>query len=80
MLADPFYSALVEQIYLSNVGEYILIPKVGQQKIILGPYEEIEDKLERLKIFYKQGIPYEGWQKYKSINLKFKDQVVCKKR
>lgn len=80
LLEDPFYNALVEQIYVSNVGEYILIPKVGQQKIILGPFEDLDDKLERLKIFYKQGVPYEGWRKYKTINLKFKDQVVCKKR
>lgn len=77
---DGFLDAMIEQIHITDNKEYILIPKVGKQKILLGPYEEIDEKFKRLKIFYKEGIPYEGWKKYKTINLKFKDQVVCKKR
>lgn len=78
--SDDFMNALVEQIYLSENGDFTLIPKLGQQKVILGAYENIEDKFERLKIFYQEGIPYEGWQKYQTINLTFDGQVVCKKR
>ena len=80
ILEDEFYSALIEQIYVSNRNNYILIPKVGKQKIILGGMDDIEDKLKRLKVFYEEAVPYEGWRKYKTINLSFKDQVVCKKR
>ncbi len=80
LLADAFMNALIEQVYVSNRGEYILIPKLGDQKIILGPYENIVDKFKRLKVFYKEGMPYEGWQKYSEINLKYKGQVVCRKR
>ena len=80
LLADEFMNALIEQVYVSNRGEYILIPKLGDQKIILGPYENIADKFKRLKVFYKEGMPYEGWQKYSEINLKYKGQVVCRKR
>lgn len=78
ILADEFLKSLLEQIYV-NQGEFVLIPKVGDQKILLGKFENVEDKLERLNIFYQKGIPYEGWQKYKTINLKFKNQVVCGK-
>jgi cell division protein FtsQ len=35
--------------------------------------------LNRLKIFYKEGMPYEGWRKYETINLKYSGQVVCKR-
>jgi len=80
LLADEFMNALIEQVYVSNRGEYILIPKLGDQKIILGAYENIADKFKRLKVFYKEGMPYEGWQKYSEINLKYKGQVVCRKR
>jgi len=76
---DGFLDAMIEQIHISSNKEFTLIPKIGRQKIILGSYEDIDSKFKRLKIFYKEGIPYEGWQKYKTINLKFKDQVVCKK-
>ena len=79
ILEDDFFNALVEQIYVSNRNNYILIPKIGKQKIILGSMSDIENKLARLKTFYEEAVPYEGWRKYKTINLSFNDQVVCKK-
>ncbi len=80
IVEDPFLYSLVEQIYKDENGEYTLIPKVGNHTIMLGTVADIKRKLKKLKVFYKEGLPYEGWQKYKSINLKFDDQVVCKKR
>ncbi len=80
ILNDEFLNAQVEQIYVSNTRELVLNPKVGAHKILLGKYEDIDQKLEKLIIFYKQALPYEGWNKYKTINLKYKNQVVCEKR
>ncbi len=77
--ADPFMSALTEQIFVTKKREFIIIPKLGKQKIHFGRYENMDDKFERLKIFYEEGLPYEGWQKYSTINLKYEGQVVCKK-
>lgn len=79
ILADPFFQPLIEQIYVSNRGEITLTPKVGDQKILLGRYVNVEEKLENLKIFYQEGVPYEGWQKYKVYNLKYKGQVVAER-
>ncbi|MEO0779978.1 MAG: cell division protein FtsQ, partial [Bacteroidota bacterium] len=80
ILDDDFMRVMVEQVYRSETGSYTLIPKLGYQKIVLGPYEAIDEKLERLRVFYREGIPYEGWQKYSTINLTFDGQVVCKRR
>jgi len=74
---DPLMSAMVEQIYIDDMGDIELIPKIGDHKIIIGEYKDIKDKFKKLKIFYVQGLSQEGWNKYKTINLKFKDQVVC---
>ena len=79
ILSDDFMKPLIEQIYIDEKEEFILIPKIGKQKIIIGRYKNIADKIEKLKYFYKEGLPYEGWHKYKTINLKYKDQIVCKK-
>ncbi len=76
---NKFMNALTEQIFVTKKREFIIIPKLGKQKILMGRYEDIEDKFERLKIFYTEGLPYEGWQKYKTIDLKYEGQVVCKK-
>ncbi|MFT7120003.1 MAG: cell division protein FtsQ [Neolewinella sp.] len=79
---DTFLDALVEQIYVNTKGELILAPKVGDQVIFLGYYHEAksQERLQRLKTFYREGLPYEGWRKYKSFDLRYADQVVAKKR
>ncbi|MEM6965454.1 MAG: cell division protein FtsQ [Bacteroidota bacterium] len=77
---DEFLDAMIEQIYVNKSKEFVLIPKVGKQKIIFGKYENVADKFDRLKIFYKEVMPREGWQKYKTINLKYRKQVVAQRR
>ena len=79
ILADEFWSAHVEQIYLNNYGEIELVPKVGDHKIIFGTSDEMEEKFWKLKTFYKEGLNYTGWENYDTLNLEFKNQVVCTK-
>ena len=62
ILDDEFMSALVEQIHVSNQGEFTLIPKLGNQKILFGKHSNVLDKIDRLKVFYWEAIPYEGWR------------------
>lgn len=77
--SDEFLNAMIEQIHVNNRGEFILAPMLGNQTILFGRMTDPEDKLKRLKTFYEEVMPYEGWQKYTTINLKFKGQVVCEK-
>ncbi len=76
ILEDPFFNALVEHIHVSNQGEYVLIPKLGKQKIYLGRYSNAKDKLENLKIFYEEGLTREGWNKYVALDARYKGQVI----
>ncbi len=77
----PFWKAQVEQIHMDYHGDVTLIPKLGDHKIKFGaPEKDIEDKFYRLKVFYKEGLLVEGWEKYKTIDLSFKKQIVAKKR
>ncbi|MFT5167141.1 MAG: cell division protein FtsQ [Saprospiraceae bacterium] len=80
ILEDEFLAPMVEQIYVAKTGDYHLIPKVGDQKIILGDMDRLEEKILYLKNFYKEAMPFKGWQKYKTINLTFKGQVVAGKK
>ncbi|MES2587935.1 MAG: hypothetical protein V4622_03075 [Bacteroidota bacterium] len=79
---DPFLNAQIGQIHRDNHGDFVLIPQVGGQKIIFGSAnsdEEVAKKFKKLVLFYKEGLPFEGWNKYDVINLKFEKQIVCKK-
>ncbi|MFZ1360247.1 MAG: hypothetical protein WAS28_17240, partial [Saprospiraceae bacterium] len=76
---DPFMSAMTEQLLVDENKDISIIPKLGNHKIILGDATDLENKFKKLAIFYKEGMPPEGWSLYKEINLKFKNQVVAKK-
>ena len=79
LLGDEFLASFIQQIHVNNAGEFILVPLVGDQKIVLGSARKLDDKLNRLKIFYREGMPYSGWRVYETINLKYSGQVVCRK-
>lgn len=80
---DPLLRSMVGQIHRKMNGDFVLIPQVGGQKIIFGTAysdEEVREKFRKLKIFYTEAIPYEGWNKYEEISLKYDKQIVCKKK
>ena len=77
---DDFLNALTEQIYVNKNKEFEIVPKIGKQLILLGDVSDLDEKFRKLELFYKQGITLRGWDRYKLINLKFKNQVVCTKR
>lgn len=81
--ADPLWDAMFEQIFVTYVGEYELIPKVGGQLVKLGKVEntaDLADKMKRLELFYHKGMNAFGWDKYSVLNLKYKNQLVATKR
>ena len=77
--ADDFLNSLIQQIHLTEGGDFVLVPLIGDQKIIVGGIKNLENKFWRLKNFYKEAMVREGFQRYETINLKYRGQVVCKK-
>jgi cell division protein FtsQ len=77
---DVFLKAQIEQVYLNQENEFELVPKVGRHLILFGDIDNMEEKFDKLKIFYNKGIKKAGWDKYRTINLKYKDQVICEKK
>jgi cell division protein FtsQ len=76
---DKFLKAQIEQIFVDPNGEFELIPRVGTHTILMGGADNLEDKFERLFVFYRMGLSKTGWSRYNIINIKFKNQVVCSK-
>jgi len=75
---QTFWKAQIEQIFVTRDNEFILIPKIGNHQIIFGDANNLETKFEKLFVFYKEGLRRVGWNKYKSIDVRFDKQVVCK--
>ena len=64
---------------MNDRNDIELIPRVGIQKIILGTADSLDIKMRNLLAFYKQAMPKVGWDTYKTINIKYTNQVVCEK-
>jgi len=73
-------SMMIEQMHVDPQGDIELFSNVGNQRIIFGKAENIEEKFSKLLIFYREGPSLNRLNQYKTINLKYNNQVVCSKR
>ncbi len=73
---DSLWDAQIAQVYVTDKHEIELIPRVGNQRILLGNADSLDVKFANLKAFYKQALPQVGWDAYKLINIKYANQVI----
>jgi len=76
---DTLWDAQIEQIFVNDKDDIELVPRVGNQRIILGSADSLETKMRNLLIFYKKAMPKVGWDTYKTISIKYSNQIVCEK-
>jgi cell division protein FtsQ len=76
---DTLWEAQIEQVFVNDKNDIELIPRVGNQRIILGTADSLDVKMTNLLAFYKQAMPKVGWDTYKTINIKYTNQIVCEK-
>jgi cell division protein FtsQ len=77
---DEFWKAQIQQVYVDENLDYVLIPRVGNYEIQFGNISDMETKFMKLNSFYEQALSKTDWNKYKTINLKYRDQIVCFKK
>ncbi len=90
--ASDFWSAQIVQIDVAqgegaNGGgdtwtepQIELIPRAGDHTIVLGELDGTEEeRLAGLKIFYRRALWHEGWEAYTTVNIKYRNQIVCTK-
>ena len=76
---DTLWDAQIEQLFVDTNHDIELIPRVGNQRILLGNADSLEVKMRNLLVFYKKAMPQVGWDTYKTINIKYTNQIVCEK-
>jgi len=77
---DPFWSNQIIQININDKLKVELVPRVGDHMVMMGDLSRYKQKLEKLKKLYLYGLNEIGWNQYKTIDLQFRDQVVCTKK
>lgn len=78
--AHRFWNEQIEQINVTDSGCMILYTRIADQKIIFGYPEKIDYKLNKLYSYYRNIAPRYGWSLYETVDLRYSDQIVCRKR
>lgn len=73
---DERLKDFIQQIHVDKKGEFWLVPLLGKQEIRLGTLADLQDKFERIKLFFEEAMPHEGWDKFNTVDVRFKGQVV----
>lgn len=77
---DPFNMAMIDQVDVTPQRTFEMVPKIGNTIIVFGNAKNAVEKLDKLRLFYKQVIVKAGWNKYNEINVQYVNQVVAKRK
>jgi len=70
----------INQIEGEGANQFELKTRYGNQIIIFGDLNDVDEKIKKLKVFYQKALEDNTLENYRSINLKFSNQVVCAKK
>lgn len=79
---NTFWNAEVVQVEATGGGteplQLAIVPRSGRFMVDMGTTEGLQAKLETLYRFYQKALDRVGWDKYRSISLRYEGQVVCR--
>jgi cell division protein FtsQ len=74
--ANEFWNAQIAQVDIMPSNTYELIPVVGNHTIRIGNAENLQEKFDRLMLFYKQVLSKVGIDKYGVVDVQYNGQVI----
>lgn len=80
IVSDDFLKKEIVAIHKLANNEYSFSVRSGSYKILFGKFTNVENKFKKLKAFYNKAFVDTTIKKYKVINLKYHNQVVCTKQ
>lgn len=77
---DRTWNGKIVQISVEKGGDLILVPREGKEKFLFGQPEDIADKFDKMEKYYTHIIPAKGEGHYRTVDLKYKGQIVCREK
>lgn len=69
----------IVQMHVDGNGDIVMIPREGKEKFIFGSPGEARAKFDRMADYYRYILPEKGEGFYSTVNVKYDNQIVCKK-
>lgn len=83
MQADKLSSSLFVQANISSQGDIELIPRIGSHYVVFSSMDSLANykkTFSKMNKFYSSQADNGVWTRYKEVNMKYKGQVVCRKK
>ncbi|TJZ50808.1 cell division protein FtsQ [Sphingobacterium olei] len=77
---DELWENQIVQLYVNAENDIEIVPRVGNEELIIGTADSLDYKLERLKIYYRDIMPKVGNNAYARVNVKYGDQIICERK
>lgn len=68
----------IVQISVDEKGELILVPREGNEKFLFGQPNSLVEKFGKMEKYYTTIIPEKGSERYRTVDVRFANQIVCK--
>lgn len=75
---DSYWSRQIAQLDIQSNGDIVLYTASGDRKFIFGDASAKEEKFKKMEVFYRDIAPQQEAGEYKTVNLKYKNQIICK--
>ena len=80
ILADEFYTAQFRQIYVNEQRQMELVSTIGNQIILFGSDRDADEKLDNLRVVYKEGLSRKGYDTYAMLDARYKYRIIAKRK
>jgi cell division protein FtsQ len=76
---SEFLRSQISEVVVQANGDLVIYPEVGDVVVEFGKPRDIAEKFYNMELFYHKVLNRVGWRKYRSISLKYKNQVIAKR-
>lgn len=76
---DKLLKKQIVTIIKNGRNEYEMTTRLGNQRVIFGKLTKMPEKLKKLSLFYGDAWKKKRLKQFKTINLKYHHQIICKK-
>ena len=68
------------EVRVAPEGDLVLTPREGHERFIFGQPDRVAEKFDRIGEYYEYIRPARGEDYYKTVNVKFDKQIICRQK
>lgn len=68
----------IVQIHVEKNGDLVMIPREGKERFIFGKPTDVERKFALMDCYYTGIIPARGKDYYRTVDLRYEGQIICR--